>query len=106
MAANLSRKKVQIQQDDEVRYIFTPTKRINNKNLKNILLQTNFGKEERKQANKVGLVGLFEIEWKTLCHNILVEFYNNYKLDFEHKKIKVMMAKEQKIINRHLLAQF
>jgi hypothetical protein len=38
MAANLSRKKVQIQQDDEVRYIFTPTKQINNKNLKNILL--------------------------------------------------------------------
>ncbi len=106
MAANLSRKKVQIQQDDEVRYIFTPTKQINNKNLKNILLQTNFGKEERKQANKVGLVGLFEIEWKTLHHNIQVEFYNNQKLDFEHKKIKVMMAKEQKIINRHLLAQF
>jgi hypothetical protein len=37
---------------------------------------TSFG-EERKWANKVGLVGLFDIEWKTYRHNIMVEFLNN-----------------------------
>ncbi len=51
------------------------------------------------------MVGLFEIEWKILSHNILVEVLNNWKLDCEHKKIKVMIVEEQKIINRHLLAK-
>jgi hypothetical protein len=55
---------------------------------------TSYGKEEKKWANKTGLVGMFKIEWKTPHHNILVEFLNNWKLDFEHKKIKVMMAKK------------
>jgi hypothetical protein len=61
--------------------------------LKNILLWTSFGEEERTWANK-GLVGLFEVEWKIPCHNILVEFLNNWKLDSEHNRIKVMMGKE------------
>jgi hypothetical protein len=65
---------------------------------------TSFG-EERKWANKVGFVGLFEIEWKTFHHNILVEFLNNWTLDFKHNKIKVMMVEKKKIINRHLLAK-
>ncbi len=73
--------------------------------MKNILFQTSFGEEERKWANKTSLVGLFEVEWKTLRHNILVEFLNNWKLDFEHNKIQIMMAKEQKIINKHLLIE-
>jgi hypothetical protein len=73
--------------------------------LKNILLWTRSKEEERTWANKVGLVGLFEIEWKTPCHNILVEVLNNWKLDFEHKKIKAMSKKEQKIIDKHLLAK-
>jgi hypothetical protein len=45
--------------------------------LKNILLWTSFGEEEKAWANKAGLVDLFEVEWKTPCHNILVEFLNN-----------------------------
>jgi hypothetical protein len=72
--------------------------------LKNILFWTNAGEEERAWANKTGLVGLFEVEWKTLHHNILVEFLN-WKLDFEHKKIKFMLGEEQKIINKHLLVE-
>ncbi len=44
--------------------------------------------------NIVGLVGPFEVEWKTSCHNILVEFLNNWKLDYEHNKIKVMMKED------------
>ncbi len=56
-------------------------------------------------GNRVGLVGLFEVEWRTPRHVILVEFLNNWKLDYEHNRIKVMMAEEQKIINRHLLAK-
>jgi hypothetical protein len=60
--------------------------------LKNILLWTSFKREERTWANRVGLVGLFEVEWKTPHHNVLVEFLNNYKLDFEHNKIKIMMG--------------
>jgi hypothetical protein len=38
-------------------------------------------------------------------HHIFVEFLNNWKLDSKHNKIKVMMAEEQKIIDRHLLAK-
>jgi hypothetical protein len=67
------------------------------------LVWTSSKEEERTWANRVGLVGLFEVEWKTPYHNILVEFLNNWKLDFEHKKIKAMSKKEQKIINKHLL---
>jgi hypothetical protein len=48
------------------------------------LVWTSSKEEERTWANRVGLVGLFEVEWKTPYHNILVEFLNNWKLDFEH----------------------
>jgi hypothetical protein len=51
------------------------------------------------------LVSRFEIEWKTPRHNILVEFLNNWKLDPNNNIIKIMMAEEQKIIDRHLLAK-
>ncbi len=33
--------------------------------------------KEKAWANKTRLVGLFEVEWKTPRHNILVEFSNN-----------------------------
>jgi hypothetical protein len=33
--------------------------------------------EEKAWANKAGLIGLFEVEWKIPHHNILVEFLNN-----------------------------
>jgi hypothetical protein len=65
---------------------------------------TSFGKEI-KWANIDNLVGLFEVEWKTPHHNTLVEFLNNWKLDSTHNIIKIMMAKEQKIIDRHLLTK-
>jgi hypothetical protein len=61
MVANLRRQKVQIHQDNDVRYIFTPIKQSYNNNLKNILFWTIFGKE-KTWMNKVGLVGLFEVE--------------------------------------------
>jgi hypothetical protein len=75
-------------------YIFTPIEQTYNNNLNNIFLLTSFKEEERTWANKISLVGLFEIEWKTPCHIILVELLNNWKLDFEHNKIKVTMAKD------------
>jgi hypothetical protein len=87
MVANLHGKKLGIYQDDEIKYIFTPTEQSYNCNLKNILLWTSFRGEERAWANKAQLVGLFEIEWKTFRHNILVEVFNNWKLDLEHNKI-------------------
>jgi hypothetical protein len=62
--------------------------------LKNILLWTSFGEVEKTYANRTGLVGLFEVEWKTPHHNILVKSLNNWKLDFEHNKIKVMWGQE------------
>jgi hypothetical protein len=68
------------------------------------MLWTSSGEEERKWVNRTSLVGLFEIEWKTPHHNILIEFLNNYKLDYEHNIFKVMITKEQRIIDRHLLA--
>jgi hypothetical protein len=36
-----------IHQDDEIRYVFTPTKQSYNGNMKNILLWTSFGEEEK-----------------------------------------------------------
>jgi hypothetical protein len=73
MTTNFQGKKVKTQQDDEVRYIFNPTKQSYNNNLKNIMLWTSFGEEE----NRTVLVGSFEIKWKIPYHNILVEFLNN-----------------------------
>jgi hypothetical protein len=61
--------------------------------LKNILLRTSFGKEEKAWANKTRLIGLFEVEWKTPRHNILVEFLNNWKLDFKHNKSRLCWGK-------------
>jgi hypothetical protein len=68
MATNLCGKKVHTHQDDEIKYVFIPIEQSYNGNLKKILLWTSFGKEERAWANRVGLVGLFEIEWKTPHH--------------------------------------
>ncbi len=84
MAINLRRKNVQTRQDDEVSHILTPTKQNYNNNLKNILLQTSFGKEEIIWANRTSLVGPFKVEWKILHHNILLEFLNSWKLDNKH----------------------
>jgi hypothetical protein len=47
MAANMRGKKVQTHQVDEVRYVFTPIEQSYNSNLKNILLWTSFGEEEK-----------------------------------------------------------
>jgi hypothetical protein len=92
MVVNLHGKKVCTHQDDETRYVFTLIKQNYNNNLKNILLWTSSGEEERAWVNKVGLVGMFKIEWKAPCHNILVEFINNWKLDPKHNRIKVMLG--------------
>jgi hypothetical protein len=62
MVANLHGKKVCTHQDDEIRYIFTPTKQSYNNNLKNILLWTNIGEEKKAWTNKARLVNMFEIE--------------------------------------------
>jgi hypothetical protein len=70
-------KKVQTHQVDEVRYVFTPIEQSYNSNLKNILLWTSFREEEKAWANRVGLIGLFEVEWKTPRHNIMVGFFIN-----------------------------
>ncbi len=106
MVAKLHGKKMRTYQDDEIRYVFTPTKQSYNGNLKKIFLWTSSRKEERAWANIIGLVGLFEIEWKTLHHNILVEFMNNWKLDPKHNKIKVMLGEEQRIIDNHVQVEF
>jgi hypothetical protein len=63
--------------------------------LKNILLWKSFKEEKKTWANKIRLVGLFEVEWKTPCHNILVEFLNNEKLDFEHNKNKAVLGEKK-----------
>ncbi len=105
MVVNLLGKKVQTHQDDEVMYVFSPINQSYNSNLKNIFLWTSFKKEEKAWANIVVLVGLFEVEWKTPFHNILVDFLNNWKLDYEDNIIKVMLREKQGIINKHLLVE-
>jgi hypothetical protein len=70
------------------------------------MLWTSSKGEEKKWANKLSLVGLFEVEWKTPYHNILVEFLNNWNLDYEHNKIKVMMTKKYKSIYKHFMVDF
>jgi len=73
--------------------------------LKNILIWTSFGEENKAWENKARLGGLFEIEWKTPWHNILVEFLNNWKLDPKHNKIKFMLGDKQRIIDKHVLIE-
>lgn len=60
------------------------------------MFQTSFREEEKKWANKVGQVYL-RLNGRLPHRNILVEFLNNWKLDFEHKKIKIMMVEEYKL---------
>jgi hypothetical protein len=48
---------------------------------------------------------MFEKEWKTPHHNILVEFMNTWKLDCEHNRIKVVLGEEHKIIDKHVLVE-
>jgi hypothetical protein len=62
--------------------------------LENILFWTSFKEEEKAWANIARLISLFEIEWKTPFHKILVEFLNNLKLDPEHNRIKVMLGED------------
>ncbi len=69
------------------------------------MLWISFGKGEKTWANIARLVCSFEVEWKTSHHNILVEFLNNWNLDSQHNKIKVLMGEEQRIINKHLLVR-
>jgi hypothetical protein len=76
-----------------------------NDNLKNILLWTSYGEKEKAWANIIRFVGLFKIEWKTPCHNILVEICNNWKLDPKHNRIKVMLGEEQRKIDKHVLVE-
>ncbi len=95
-----------LHRNDKITYVFTPTKQSYNGNLKNILLWTSFREEEKAWANKVGLVGMFEIEWKIPHHNMLVEFMINWKLDLEHNIMKVMLGEEQIIIYKHVLVNF
>jgi hypothetical protein len=104
MATNMHGKKVCTHQDDEIRYV-TPIEQSYNGNMKNILLWTSSSEEQKARANRAKLVGLFKIEWKTLHHNILVEFMNNWKLNLEHNRIKVMLGEEQRIIDKHVLAE-
>jgi hypothetical protein len=105
MAANLHGSKMHTHQVDEIRYVFIPIEQSYNSNLKNILLWTSFGEEERAWPNKAGLVGMFEIKWKMPRHNILVEFLNNWKLDVDYNRIKVMLGDEQRIIDKHVLVE-
>jgi hypothetical protein len=105
MAANLCGKKVKTHQNDEVRYVFTPTEHSYNINLKNIFVWTSFRVEEKAWANKARLVGLFEVEWKTPCHNILVEFLNNWKRILNITKSRSCWGKNKEFIDKHLLTK-
>jgi len=53
-------------QHDEIKYVFIPIEQSYNNNLKNILFWTSFGEEKKAWANKAGLIGMFEVEWKHL----------------------------------------
>jgi hypothetical protein len=50
--------------------IFTPTEHVYIHELERITTYVRMGKEKKTWVSKVGLVGLFEIEWKIPCHFI------------------------------------
>jgi hypothetical protein len=52
-------------------------------------------KTKRKLASKVGLVGLFQVNWKTPHHALLVEFLNNWK---EHKRKHIFAHIGEKVV--------
>jgi hypothetical protein len=35
------------------------------------------GEIKKRWASMIGLVGMFKIEWRTPCHDLLVEFFNS-----------------------------
>jgi hypothetical protein len=70
-----------------------------------MLLWASFGEEEKAWVNINRLVGMFEIEWKTPHHNILVEFFKNWRLNPTHNIIKVMLGDEQRTIDKHVLVE-
>lgn len=57
------------------------------------------GEEEKTWASVVELVGLFEIDWKAPCHDMLVEFLNtcHIKKDtiYIHTRKKVTLSCRQ-----------
>jgi hypothetical protein len=39
------------------------------------------GEVEKRWASKVGLLGLFEVQWRRPQHDLLVEFLNSWKVE-------------------------
>ncbi len=60
------------------------------------------GKDEKKWASIIGLVGLLELQWKTPHYDWLVEFLNTYQIKW--KVIYARMWKKTIVIDQHLIA--
>jgi hypothetical protein len=60
--------------------IFTLVEQTYTKELEKITTQVKMGKDEKKWASIIGLVGLLELQWKTPHYDWLVEFLNTYQI--------------------------
>jgi hypothetical protein len=77
--------------------IFIPIKQSYNNNLKKILLWIHSKEEERKWANKVRLVGLFEIQWRLPVIIFWLNFWTIGNWILSTKKSKLWWHKSNKL---------
>ncbi len=83
------------------RLIFTPIEQTYIQELVRITTQVRMRKDEKKWASRIRLVGLLELQSKTLRHDQLVEFFNTYHI--KGKIIYARMGKKIVATNKHLI---
>ncbi len=82
------------------RLIFTPIEHTYSRVGENYNL-VRMGKDEQKWVSIVGLVGLFELQWRVPHHEWLVEFLNTYQIKGE--TIDARMRKKTTTIDKCLI---
>ncbi len=60
------------------------------------------GEVEKRWASKVGLLGLFEVQWRRPQHDLLVEFLNSWKVE-KKETIYVQIVEKVIVVDKHVI---
>jgi hypothetical protein len=60
------------------------------------------GEIKKRWAFMIGLVGLFKIEWRTPCHNLLAEFFNTWRVE-NKDTIYVWIGEKVVIVDKYVI---
>jgi hypothetical protein len=63
------------------------------------------GRNERIWASKVGLVGLFEVEWVVPRHELLMDFLKTWKYNKHLNQITKRVTNKGLVIDTHMILQ-